>query len=109
MCVNNMISADIVSIHEPTNTGFSPAHHHHLNHGPHSQHHSAAAAAAAAHLSNHFSHPQFYPPPSAAAAATVNNLNGGGVNATAKMNINVSPNPLGTVYATKRRRRSNKR
>ena len=25
------------------------------------------------------------------------------------MNINVSPNPLGTVYATKRRRRSNKR
>ena len=26
-----------------------------------------------------------------------------------KMNINVSPNPLGTVYATKRRRRSNKR
>ena len=29
--------------------------------------------------------------------------------AAAKMNINVSPNPLGTVYATKRRRRSNKR
>ena len=27
----------------------------------------------------------------------------------ANMNINVSPNPLGTVYATKRRRRSNKR
>ena len=26
-----------------------------------------------------------------------------------KMNMNVSPNPLGTVYATKRRRRSNKR
>eukprot|EP00090_Calanus_glacialis_P046627 TRINITY_DN9243_c0_g1_i2.p1 TRINITY_DN9243_c0_g1~~TRINITY_DN9243_c0_g1_i2.p1 ORF type:complete len:128 (-),score=6.13 TRINITY_DN9243_c0_g1_i2:206-589(-) len=25
-----------------------------------------------------------------------------------KMNLNVSPNPLGTVYATKRRRRSNK-
>ena len=26
-----------------------------------------------------------------------------------RMNINVSPNPLNTVYATKRRRRSNKR
>ena len=26
-----------------------------------------------------------------------------------RMNLNVSPNPLGTVYATKRRRRSNKR
>jgi len=25
-----------------------------------------------------------------------------------RMNLNVSPNPLGTVYATKRRRRSNK-
>ena len=25
------------------------------------------------------------------------------------INMNVSPNPLGTVYATKRRRRSNKR
>ena len=25
------------------------------------------------------------------------------------VNMNVSPNPLGTVYATKRRRRSNKR
>ena len=29
---------------------------------------------------------------------------------SSKMNVvNVSPNPLGTVYATKRRRRSNKR
>ena len=79
-----MISADIVSI-EQNSGGFgavpgSTA----LATAPYASH-----AAAAGGGYNPAQHPQFFAP--------------------AKMNINVSPNPLGTVYATKRRRRSNKR
>ena len=90
-----MISADCGPL-DP-NQGFSPHHHHAAGHHPH----QAAAAAHLNHFANHHS-PQFFTPSTVTASTAIGT-------ATAKMNINVSPNPLGTVYATKRRRRSNKR